>query len=128
MKKLKEYRVDADYYSSKASDIVRYLGLSGIVIIWIFRNSFQADETIPSVLITPLVLFVAGLLADLLQYVYSYLAWSCFCRWYECKGKSSEDEMMASSKINWPNIACFWIKIILILVGYYYLASYVFVR
>ena len=54
--KLQDFNAASDYYTEKASEIIRYLILAGIGIIWLFKYSEGEKQGIDRFLIWPLVL------------------------------------------------------------------------
>jgi hypothetical protein len=124
--KLKEIREAYDYFSGKTSDIVRYLGLAGIGIIWIFRVEDAGRLSLPRELIFPTVLLIMGLGLDLLQYIAGSLTWGIYGRLQEKKGIKKDEEFEAPKEINWPGLIFFWSKIIPILGAYYLILAYLF--
>lgn len=124
-KPLKDWLDDFHEDTGKISDLVRNLGLAGIGIIWIFRNTDLTQNIIPNELILPLKFVVIGLLLDLLQYVWRatnvYIFYIIKARKYD-KGKLTEDDI---SDVKIPNYILFitWIffiaKIVFIAIAYY---------
>lgn len=109
--KLKDVR--EKYYSStqKTSEIVRYLGLAGIGIIWMFRNQGSDNVSLPKELLLPAALLVIGLAFDLLHYVSGSLIWGIYNRHLERLGTKESDEFRSPRKLNWPTLVFFWGKI-----------------
>jgi len=122
--KLKDALDNYYTYSGKASDIIRQLGLGAIAIIWIFRKTDQDAITIPTQLVLPLKLVVAGLAFDLLQYAIAAILWSFFHWRKERSGTQATDEFTAPQQINWPAIFFFYAKVLLIIAAYWYLFRY----
>ena len=89
--KLKDALDNYYFHSSKASDIVRQLGLAGIAIIWIFKHDVQGIPKIPHELLLPLELIVLGLTFDLLQYFVAAIIWSNFHRCKEREEGVTQD-------------------------------------
>ncbi len=125
---LKEARETYYSYSGKLSEITRQLSFAGIAVIWIFRvgdkpaTGFVWDKT----LLLPLVLFVAALGCDLLQYLYASFAWGVFHRCKEKQfremrakdGERVEDDFKAHRAINWPTLFFFWSKAFIAAAGH----------
>jgi hypothetical protein len=112
------------FHTGKVSDIVRQLGLGAIAIIWIFRSSDTAALAIPSELMTSLKLVVVGLGLDLLQYAFGAALWGSFQWHLEKSGKTETEEFKAPRWINWPALACFWLKVLTIACAYLLLLKY----
>jgi hypothetical protein len=56
--------------TGKLSEILRNLCFAGIGLIWIFKNSDNAEHLLPSLLVTPLRFIVLSLAADVMQYIW----------------------------------------------------------
>lgn len=69
------------YYTQKAGDLSRQLGLAGIAVIWLFKiSSDQGNLTIqspllPEKLYLPLILIIASLTLDSIQYLIGIFGW-----------------------------------------------------
>lgn len=111
-------------HTGKASDIVRQLGLAGIALVWIFKTDVAGKIVVPQALIPVSILIVAGLAADLLQYVFGSLCWGIFGHIKDTPDCDPEAPLRAPAWINAPAIICFWIKIILISTAYVLLLRY----
>lgn len=124
--KLKDYKKEYQWYSGKASDIVRQLSFAGIAIIWIFKAQSQNLPTIPDALLLPLVLFCVSLASDLLQYLFGYLIWFLFFRFQEINGVNENEEIEHSSF--WPLPLHFFmlIKVLAVIVAYYNLIVFIY--
>lgn len=88
--KLKDARDNYYFYTGKASELVRQLGLAGIAVIWLFKKEVAGVPKIPEELLLPLVLIVLGLALDLLQYVSASIIWGVFQRWKEKRVEEDE--------------------------------------
>jgi len=116
--KLKDAREAYYFYTKKTSDIVRYLALAGIGIIWIFRIESGDDISIPRTLLLPTILLVFGLGFDLLQYVAGSIIWGSYGRIKEKSGIGVEEEFEAPRQINWITNTLFGLKIVTIICAY----------
>jgi hypothetical protein len=123
-KPLRNYIADFDYYSGKASEISRSLGLGGIAIIWIFRNPDEKSlallqkPLLPRELLYPLGCLVISLLLDLLQYVIGYSLWRKF---YNDKLAELDDEdaiLEAPDSYARTLRVFFWLKMVFMLLSY----------
>jgi hypothetical protein len=114
------------YYdlTGKASDVVRQLAFAGIAFVWIFKTERNGVVTIPEELLLPGLLIVAALFADLLQYVLGGLLWGGYARLKERRGTQPGDTLVAPPLINWPALACYYLKIALVLFAYLRLGLY----
>ena len=108
---LKTVRDAYDTYSGKASEITRQLGFAGIAVVWIFRYQVADGLALPDQLRLPLALLVVALAADFLHYVVSAAVWGIFGRITEKKLVKRDDDFETPSKINWPGLFFFWMKI-----------------
>jgi hypothetical protein len=115
------------YYelTGKASDAVRQLAFAGIAVIWVFKTGDGAAVKVPDALLLPGLLLVAALFADLLQYVIAALLWGRFARTRERRGVLPGDEVEADRAINWPALALYYLKIVLVLSAYAAIGIYV---
>ena len=78
--KLKDARDNYYFNSGKTSDLVRQLGLAAIAVIWLFKYEVSGTPKIPGMLQLPLILTIAGLALDLLQYASATAIWGIFHR------------------------------------------------
>lgn len=124
--KLKDYKKEYQWYSGKASDIVRQLSFAGIAIIWIFKAQSQNLPTIPDALLLPLVLFCVSLASDLLQYLFGYLIWFSFFRFQEINGVNDDDEIKHNSFWPLPLHILMLIKVLAVMVAYYKLIVFIY--
>jgi len=122
---LKEFKEGYYYNSGKASDICRQLSFAGIALIWIFKNDAEGSIALPNDLLWPALFFIACLIFDLLQYVVATAIWGMFNTWHERRGLGPKDEVGAPDYLNWPGVFFFWGKIVLIIIGYVNLLTYV---
>lgn len=121
--KLKDARDNYYFYTGKASELVRQLGLAGIAVIWLYKKEVAGVPKIPEELLLPLVLIVLGLALDLLQYVSASIIWGVFQRWKE-KRVEEDDEFEAPRQLNWPAIVFFVLKGPAIIAAYVLLLSF----
>ena len=122
--KLSEIRTAYEDLSRKLSDINRQLCFAGFAIIWIFNKS-MGDFSVPQDLYLPAFLLCSALFADLLQYVISSASWYI----YYLKNRSSENkdddiEVNESEKLNIIPWILFFIKIILLIIGYIFIGIF----
>ncbi len=115
-----------DYYelSGKASDAARQLAFAGIAVIWVFKSETNGVVSVPDELLLPGLLIVAALFVDLLQYVAAAALWGAFARAKERGGTKPDDVVTAPAIINWPALACYGLKIALVLWAYLCLGLY----
>jgi hypothetical protein len=116
--KLKDARDIYYFYSGKTSDIVRALGLAGVAIAWLFKVEQQGVPKLPAVFKGPLVLIVAGLALDLLQYAVATGIWGVYQRKKELARTAEQDEFQAPSALNYPTITLFVAKVACVIAAY----------
>lgn len=78
--KLKDTRESYQFFSGKASEIVRQLGFAGIAVIWVFKVTAGERQIVPTELLPAGILLVSGLTLDLLHYVTGTLIWGVYNR------------------------------------------------
>ena len=113
-------------YTRKTSDIIRYLGLAGIAIIWIFRVESTGEISLPRTLLFPAVLLILGLGFDLFQYLYASIAWGAYHSHKEKTGTQEDEEFKAPRPINWLTDTFFVLKIVSIVLAYILILRYLF--
>jgi hypothetical protein len=108
------------YYeaSTKASDLTRQLALAAIAVIWLFAAAATDGPKVAPALAWPLLLVIAALTLDVLQYVYKSIAWGAFAEHAWRTGVNDTDELAAPRWINRPALGFFWGKIILVVLAY----------
>ncbi|WP_250627057.1 hypothetical protein [Pinirhizobacter soli] len=117
---LKKAWENRDLFTSKASEITRQLGFSGIAVIWIFKNG-GTSNLVPDDLVLPLFLLVLTLLADLLHYIAGSLEWQLFTSRQEKKtgAKEGTDNIAdAPAWLNYPHTCFFYSKLVLLVASY----------
>lgn len=122
--RLENTRENYYFYSGKASDILRYLSLAGLALIWVFKAESGARTTLPSGLVLSALLLSLGLLTDYMQYLTGTAVWGVFNRHLEKKSIAPDVEFMAPGWINWPTIALFWVKSVVVVLGYFLLIAF----
>lgn len=105
-------------YTRKTSEIIRYLGLAGIALVWIFRVESASVISVPRFLIFPTILLVLGLALDLLQYIIGSIMWGVYGRIKEKSGIGVNEEFEAPRQINWAGNTLFWLKIVPVVWAY----------
>lgn len=88
---LKDTRESYQFFSGKASEIVRQLGFAGIAVIWVFKVTVGDRQVVPPELLPAGILLVSGLTLDLLHYVTGTLIWGVYNR-------SKEKQLNAESE------------------------------
>lgn len=115
-------------HSASASSSARQIAFGGIAIVWLFNSPSDLQAIrLPSELLLPVAFLATALALDLLQYTSSALLWGQFARRIERRmsHRLSEDpEMDASPYLNWPGLACFWVKIASVCIAYWFLGAF----
>ena len=122
--KLSEIREAYEDLSGKLTDINRQLCFAGFAIIWIFNKS-TGDFSVPQDLYLPAFLLCSALFADLLQYIVSSALWYI----YYLKKRSNHNgddsiEVDESEKLNIIPWLLFYLKSILLVVGYVFIGLF----
>lgn len=130
-KTVANYKKDYEYFTGKASDIIRNLAFAGIAIIWIFKTtSTDGSLKIPIILIIPLIWLVITLALDLCQYIVGGLIWFIYYRFIESeikKGKISENDDIKAPGILPAIIHLFYFsKLASIVVAYIFLFLFLY--
>ena len=110
-----------DYYTGKASEINRQLSLAGLAVIWVFKTDTGGRQIVPDDLFLPGLLLVVGLALDLLHYVVMGELWE---RYTKRKDDRGEKEFRVPKILNWPGDAFYYLKIVSVLVAYYFLIDF----
>ena len=116
MKTLSEIDQTKQNATGKASDVARQLAFAGLAVVWIMREA--SGNPIGSELVAPLVLLVASLSLDLLQYVWCSFIWTMFYNYHFEKHKSDKAEVDIPDWTNWPSYLFFWLKILALTLGW----------
>jgi len=126
--KLKDTREAYYFYTGKTSEIIRYLGLAGIAIIWIFRFESAGAISLPRDFLLPTILLIIGLGLDLLQYLTGSIIWGVYNRIKEESCLKQDDEFEAPRQINWLTDTLFWLKIVPIVGAYVLILRFLFFK
>ena len=127
--KLSEAREAYYSYSGNASTVARQLAFAGIAVVWLFNTKVAGQPiALPHPLLQVAFLLVVTLAFDLLQYVSASLIWGAFARRHEKQiephRRNDDPDVDAPAYLNWPAIACFWLKLASLLIAYGWLATY----
>ncbi|HAF30303.1 MAG TPA: hypothetical protein DCG75_14775 [Bacteroidales bacterium] len=125
--KLKEIRELSKAYSERVSDINNKLALTGIAIIWLFRETSNNQISFTQNLKISLILFILSLFTDLLQYFFLTTGWRKF---YSEKYEELKDNKKDVSEIenieveqpwnsNFRGWVLFYLKIAFMVAGYF---------
>ena len=131
---LKEIREDYVRYSANVSELSRNLSYAGIGVVWIFKQSASGDaikttfmNSIPEELRWPLLLFIAVLILDLLQYVIQTGIWyPYYIKNKEQHKDEKEDDVNLQEPESYNIIPWgFWIfKLIIVIIAYIFLGLF----
>lgn len=116
----KDLKEAYEYPSKQTSEILRYLALAGVAIIWMFKEEVDGKRTIPDELFWPLLLIICGLLVDFFHYAFlAHTHHRCFVT----ADRSAEkiDVPPWYAMVGW---VMWYIKIAIVLVGYGFLLRY----
>jgi len=122
--KLKDARERYEFSSGKVSEIIRQLGLAGIALIWVFKTEVAGKQIIPPDLSFSAKLIVIALGLDLLHYLAATTVWGTYNTIKEYQDTSESAEFQAPRLINWPALAFFWAKIVIMLWAYGYILKF----
>lgn len=106
------------YFTGKASDVIRQLGLAAIALVWLFKVDVAGRPQLPNLLFVAAYWAVVSLALDLLQYLYGAAAWGIF---HGIKERAGISEFEAPRPINWLTIVFFWGKAISMIMSYAYI-------
>lgn len=123
MKTLAEIDEAKKAATGKASDVARQLAFAGLAVVWILREA--SGNPIGPALVAPLLLLVACLSLDLLQYVWCSFIWTVFYNYQFEKHRSDKKEVDIPDAINWISYGCFWLKILTLILGWAAIADVV---
>ena len=119
MLKLSEIRKTYEDLTGKLSDINHQLCFAGFGIIWIF-NKTGNETIIPSELYEPAVWLVISLAIDVIQYVYSSIAWAIYYTTKRKRNKNDDKiEVDEPTGINYLTWILFSAKVITMCIGFY---------
>jgi hypothetical protein len=121
--KLEDYRRDYYEFSGKASDVARTLALSGLAVIWIFKQDGENGPSLPGEFLEPALWLVIALACDLLQYIVASAVWGIFHRYHEKRSKADK-ELSAPWFLPWFQNSFFYAKLVAVSMAYYFLLQY----
>ncbi len=131
---LKEIREDYVRYSANVSELSRNLSYAGIGVVWIFKQSASGDaikttfmSSIPEELRWPLLLFIAVLILDLLQYdIQTGIWYPYYIKNKEQHKDEKEDDVNLQEPESYNIIPWgFWIfKLIIVIIAYIFLGLF----
>lgn len=117
--KLREIREAYEDLSGSFSKTARTLAISGIAIAWLFLPYFKDHKYLLVLIILAICLFVAMLLADILQnYILSKKWYGFYIQMRDVFHKDEDDEIKEDEKKNIVGWRLYDLKFWLLLVGY----------
>ena len=123
--KLYEYKDTYEGHTSTLSNINRSIAFAGIAVVWIFKKTEAGEISLDEDFLLPVILFIAGLAFDMLQYIYQSLAWYFVFRNKERQFQERRrtevepsDEFEHSYWITYPAWTLFTIKVSFVIVGF----------
>jgi hypothetical protein len=125
--KLDEYREQYQEYSRQASESTRQLTLAGVAAAWLFIHGYQKPNEIPLSLFIGFICLATSLFADVLQYTVGAVIHRRIYLYYEKKLPADQRSKDLKHSEWYPKIiaAFFSLKLLLTLVGYCCLGSFV---
>lgn len=109
-------------YAEKFNDRLRTLAMTGIGIIWVFKESNPTGSWIPGALLSPGVLLVAALALDVLQQAYGMLAWRFVAG--KGEGDAPDRQIQPARWLDWPTMTMFYARMLLVFAAYIWLLAY----
>ncbi|WP_139143593.1 MULTISPECIES: hypothetical protein [unclassified Janthinobacterium] len=122
--KLEKARDQYYFFSGKTSDLVRQLGLGGIAIVWLFKQTVDGAPKIPDELVWPLTCIVIALAIDFMQYAVATVLWGNLQWRKDRSGVKDDQDFVVHPAINWPTIFFFSVKTIAVMIAYWHLLIY----
>lgn len=120
---LKELTDAKNANTGKASDVVRQSVLAGVAVIWLLRNE-HAVVPLNRELLLCLFWFGLSLAADVIQYLFMSTAWVVYL-WSKLAEKVGDaTEFQEPKWVPRTGYCIFWLKIILAIVGWFFLAKH----
>lgn len=123
---LNDYKQEYQWYSGKASDVVRQLSFAGIAVVWLFKVQSKTEIKVPEAFLVPLGLFCVSLAFDLLQYLIGYITWFFFFRAQEKKGVAKDTALTHSVLLPVPLHFCMVSKVLSTTFAYFFIIATIF--
>lgn len=109
-------------YTAKLNDRIRTLAMSGIGIIWVFKQTIDTGTWMPNALFAPGFLLVAALGLDVFQQAYGAMTWGWLSR--KSKNIAPTTQIHIPGWVNRPTAVMFYTKAFLVAAGYVLLLLY----
>ena len=115
--KLKDVRDASRAYTVQASALVRQLAITGVAVLWIFKDKDQ--NILPSSTVWPIILLISSLFLDLLQYSLGGIIWKLFAD-QEFKRTCANEETDVDIPDGKANIIyiIYYAKIVVLVIAY----------
>jgi len=104
------------YYTGRAGDIVRQLGFAALAAVWLFHSAASSPTTLPVSFKCAVILVVASLTVDAVQYVVGSLLWGA--KILKDKGEEAAAKQRGTVR---TLLAIVTAKVVLMLVAYLFL-------
>jgi len=103
-------------YAKKLDDRIRTLAITGIAIIWVFKQTTDAGFKVPQQLVTPGVLLITALALDVLQLAYGMIAWGKMAK--RGAGKEPDYDIEKPAWLNWPTMFMAYSRMLFVFAAY----------
>jgi len=124
---LKQYRE----VTKTTSEIVRTLSLTGVVVVWTFRNSTENQKLFADLLIKALLFIIISVTLDLMQYIFMSISLKLFHKKNEIKLQNNEIKSEEADELEYPRTLSaiptiiFYLKILSMFIGYFFIYKYI---
>jgi hypothetical protein len=122
MAKLQQFRDFHNDATSKLSENTRTLALSAIAIVWVFKTDIDGHFALPNQLYWPLVLVIAALALDFIQYLYKVFVWKYLFereeKRLERKEITEDTDLYVDSNWNVVAYGLFYAKLVAVIFAY----------
>lgn len=125
--KIKDCIENLYFHTGKLSDVLRQLCFAGIALIWIFRPLAGDANLIDINLKWAGVFIFTSLAIDLMQYLYSSIAWRIYLKAIEDRYEK-DDEFKAPSAINCLSEILFYSKSVFAIIAYIIIIRFLLYR
>jgi hypothetical protein len=108
-----------EFYTGKASDVVRQLALAGFALIWLFKRDTSTGPVVPIEFRFAAVLLLLAILFDFLQYSVASVVWERYKNQFSAEPPASENqEIIPPDRIYYPGAFFYYAKIVALVIGY----------
>jgi hypothetical protein len=123
--KLSKIKEEFYYFSGKTSELARQFALIGYGLIWVLKPAVQSVANLHPLLLHSIVLLTITLCIDILHYLYGSMTWGAILFYQEKKATSKDPDIEISHAINFLTWCFFVLKVLTLVVAYYYILRYV---